>query len=92
MSVNVLISWLDDGTLSRFANQGAPDSSIMAQRYDATCPSEFYRGYATLLAQIGGVFRTISSLTALCQLIDAFDLAIKAFLLASDGTERASPS
>ena len=78
MSVNVPISWLDDGILLSIAKCEAPNSSIMAQRYDATCPSEFYRGYATILAQIGDAFRTISSPTTLCQLIDEFDLAIKA--------------
>lgn len=78
MSANVAIWWLDNDRLLRLANEGPPVSSIMAQRYDATCPSEFYRGYATLLAQIGDALRTISSPTALYQLIDKFDLVIKA--------------
>jgi hypothetical protein len=78
MSGKVVISWLDDGTRSRIASQGVSDPSIWAQRYDATCPSEFYRGYATLLAQIGYVFRSNSNPAAIHQLIDAFDLAIKA--------------
>jgi hypothetical protein len=78
MSANLLVAWLDDGTLSRLARQGAADPSMWAQRYDPTCPSEFYRGYATLLARIGDAFRSNPNLAALGRLIDAFDLAIKA--------------
>lgn len=78
MSATLPISWLDDGRLSRIAEQGAPNPSIMAQRYDATCPSEFYRGYGTILAQFSDALRTISDPTALRQMIDKFDLAIKA--------------
>jgi hypothetical protein len=77
MSPNGLVTWLDDATLSRFANRGCAQS-IWAQRYDPTCPSEFYRGYATLLVRIGDAFRLNPSLAALGRLIDAFDLAIKA--------------
>ena len=73
-----MINWLDDGTLSRIANQGACDRSIWEQRYDATCPSEFYRGYATLLAQISHAFRSQSNIPALYQMVDAFDAAIRA--------------
>ncbi len=78
MSVTVLNSWLDDGRLLQIANQGPPDSSIMAQRDEATCPSEFYRGYATILQQVGDAIRTISRSTTIDQLIDEFDDAIKA--------------
>jgi hypothetical protein len=78
MSGNLVIRWLDDRTLSSIANQGVCDRSIWQQRYDATCPSEFYRGYATLLTKIGDAFGSNSSLAVLYQLIDAFDLAIKA--------------
>lgn len=77
MSANLLVAWLDDGTLSRLASQGVCDPSIWTQRYDPTCPSEFYRGYATLLVRIGDAFRSNANLAALGQLIDAFDLAIK---------------
>jgi len=68
---------LDDRTLSQLASQGVADPSMWAERYDPTCPSEFYRGYATLLARIGDAFQTNANLAALRQLIDAFDLAIK---------------
>jgi hypothetical protein len=77
MSVNVRISWLDDDELLSISKRGVPKASIMAERCDATCPSEFYRGYATILGQIGDLFRTISSRTALSQLIDEFDLTVK---------------
>jgi hypothetical protein len=77
MSANRLLPWLDDATLSRLANQVC-SQSIWAQRYDPTCPSEFYRGYATLLVRIGDALRLNPSVAALGQLIDAFDLAIKA--------------
>jgi hypothetical protein len=73
-----MVPWLDDGALSRLASQGVADPSMWAQRYDPTSPSEFYRGYATLLVRIGDAFRSNANLAALGQLIDAFDLAIKA--------------
>jgi hypothetical protein len=78
MSANIMDAWLDDGTLSRLASRGVADPSMWAERYDPTCPSEFYRGYATLLVRIGDAFRSNANLAALGQLIDAFDLAIKA--------------
>jgi hypothetical protein len=78
MSANIMAAWLDDGTLTRLAGQGVAAPSMWARRYDPTCPSEFYRGYATLLIRVGDAFRSKANLTALRQLIDAFDLAIKA--------------
>ncbi len=78
MNGNVLGAWLDDSTLSRLASEGVINPSIWAQRYDPTCPSEFYRGYATLLVRIADAFRSNANLAALDQLINAFDLAIKA--------------
>ncbi len=77
MSANIIGAWLGDGTLSRLS-QGVVDPSMWEQRYDPTCPSEFYRGYATLLARIGDAFRFNANLPALRQLIEAFDTAIKA--------------
>ena len=78
MSEKIVIQWLDDRTLSSIANQGACDRSLFEQRYDATCPSEFYRGYATLLTQIGDAFGSNSNLAILHELVDAFDPAIMA--------------
>lgn len=72
-----MINWLDDGTLSRIASRGVADPSIWAQRYDATCPSEFYRGYASLLQQIGKALKPSSNLATLRQLIEVSDLEIK---------------
>ncbi len=77
MSANIIGAWLGDGTLSRLS-QGVVDPSMWEQRYDPTCPSEFYRGYATLLARIGDAFQFNANLPALRQLIEAFDQAIKA--------------
>jgi hypothetical protein len=68
-----MIHWLDDGTLSRIASRGVADPSIWAQRYDAACPSEFYRGYASLLTQIGEALRPSSSLATLGHLIEVFE-------------------
>jgi hypothetical protein len=78
MPADILGAWLGDTTLSQLASQGVCDPSTWAQRYDPACPSEFYRGYATLLNRIGGAFRTDANLAALRQLIDAFDPVIKA--------------
>jgi len=72
-----VLKWLDDPTLSRIASREVSDPSMWAQRYDATCPSEFYRGYATLLAKIGEALKPSSSPAILHQLIDAFDLEVK---------------
>jgi hypothetical protein len=77
MCTNMLVPWLDDRTLLQLG-QGAPDPSVMAQRYDPTCPSEFYRGYATLLIRVRDAFRSNANLSALRHSIDAFDVLIKA--------------
>ncbi|MCM1983753.1 hypothetical protein [Lyngbya confervoides] len=73
-----LTAWLENSMLSRIANEGVSDPSMWGQRYDPLCPSEFYRGYATLLAQVDRELRSNPNLAALRQLIDALDLAIKA--------------
>jgi hypothetical protein len=78
MPADIMGAWLDDGTLSRLASQGVCDPSIWEQRYDPTCPSEFYRGCATLLTRIGDTFRANANVAALGQQIDAFDQVIKA--------------
>ncbi len=78
MSVKGIISWLDDAKLLSISKRGACNSSIMAQRYDATCTSEFYRGYATILAQISDLLPTLSSRAALSKMIDEFHLATQA--------------
>jgi len=78
MSANILGAWLGDGALSQLASQGVVDPLMWAQRYDPTCPSEFYRGYATLLVRMGDAFRLNANLAALRQLINVFDPAIKA--------------
>jgi hypothetical protein len=77
MSVNPFDSWLDDGALSHFAGQGPRDPSLWAQRYDATCPSEFYRGYATLLLRFNEAFPPRADMSALAALVEAFDSAIQ---------------
>ena len=77
MSINLQNKWLDDDQLRQLAKQGIPVASITAHRYDAMCPSEFYRGYATLLFLINGAIRKVSGQKALIVLIDEFDSAIK---------------
>jgi len=77
MGASMISAWLDDGALSGIARQAVADPSIWAQRYDPTCPSEFYRGYATLLIRVRDAFRSNPNLATLRQLIDAFDTAIK---------------
>jgi hypothetical protein len=78
MSEHPFASWLDDGALSRFANQESPDPSQWSQRYDPTCPSEFYRGYATLIYRFNQAFPPRADKSALAALVDALDLAIQA--------------
>ncbi|MFO1124970.1 MAG: hypothetical protein U1E25_06605 [Methylocystis sp.] len=78
MSANFIGAWLDDDTLSRLANQGVVDPSMWAKLYDPTCPSEFYRGYATLLARMIDAFRASPNLASLYQLVEEADVTIKA--------------
>jgi len=73
-----LIPWLHDNELVRLAKQGLADGAMWAQRYDPTCPSEFYRGYATLLVRIGAAFRSNANLSALKRLIETFDIEVQA--------------
>jgi hypothetical protein len=77
MSANTLAAWLDDVTLSNLAAQGAVNPSLWAARYDPTCPSEFYRGYATLVARVGEALRGSATSVALARLIDEFHQAIQ---------------
>src|SRR5436190_225337 len=58
----------------------------MSQRYDATCPSEFYRGYATVLVQVKDALPKIAGLMALRQLVDQMDATIRSL----PGDERRS--
>jgi hypothetical protein len=84
---NVLGAWLDDGTLSHLS-EGVCMPHIWEQRYDPTCPSEFYRGYATLLFRISDdAFHSNANLAAL--LIDALDFVIKALPRFIPATDRA---
>ncbi|MET0987703.1 MAG: hypothetical protein ABW034_20090 [Steroidobacteraceae bacterium] len=73
-----LLPWLDDSALSRLANFGVSDRSMWDKRYEPNCPSEFYRGYATLLMRIGDQFHANANLTVLGQLVDAFGTDIRA--------------
>jgi hypothetical protein len=77
MNANILLPWLDNSTLSRLASQGVADPSFWAQRYDPICPSEFYRGYATILLRSSDALRSNANLATFGHLIDTFDLAIK---------------
>lgn len=70
------IAWLDYDALLHISERSAPDPSMMAQRYDATRSSEFYRGYATVVAQIADAIRMTSGPTVLRQQIDELDAAV----------------
>lgn len=80
MSTGMIGAWLDDATLTHLAGRVVDEgtmAAMWAQRYDPTCPSEFYRGYATLLLRIGDAFRSNATVTALRQFVDAFDRDLK---------------
>ena len=74
----VKIVWLDDISLSQIANQGTSDPSIWAERYDASCPSEFYRGYASLLAKVNNEFNSNPDISGLRHLVEAIHPVIQA--------------
>lgn len=77
MSANIL-PWLDDGALSKLAGDGVADRGMWAHKYDPTCPSEFYRGYSTVLSRIDDGFRSNANIAMLGRLINAADVAVKA--------------
>jgi hypothetical protein len=70
--MNPLLPWLEDAALVYLSTEGAVNPSIWALRYDATCPSEFYRGYATLLVRIANALLAHASMQALGQYINAY--------------------
>jgi hypothetical protein len=74
----VNIAWLDDQVLALYAQAGSADPAIWAQRYDPSCPSDFYRGYATILLRVRNEFHSNPNLGALRRQIDAYDQAIQA--------------
>jgi hypothetical protein len=78
METHRIIPWLDDAALSQQADHGAADPSMWGERYDPACPSEFYRGYATLLVRISDACGHDTDPAALGRLIDAFNREIKA--------------
>jgi hypothetical protein len=77
MSANLLAALFDDMTLTQIAAGSRPDPAMWSQRYDPFCPSEFYRGYATLLARIGDAFRRAPYLEAMRSQVEFFDVAVR---------------
>ena len=71
----VNIAWLDDQVLALYAQAGPADPAIWAQRYDRSCPSDFYRGYATILLRVRNDFHSNPNVGALRRQIDAYDQA-----------------
>jgi hypothetical protein len=84
-----LLPWLDNTTLKHIAEQAQPDPLLWSQRHDPTCPSEFYRGYATLISRLSDALRPEPTVFALVPLIDAFDAAVRD-LPADDRTQGAT--
>jgi hypothetical protein len=70
--------WYGDNDIALFVGRGAASPAIWAQRYDPSCPSEFYRGYLSLLGWISSALRRNPTLPSLRKSIDDFDVAIKA--------------
>ena len=69
--------WYSDHDIAGFAGQGAASPAIWSQRYDPSCPSEFYRGYLSLLGWVGNALRRNPTPASLHNLIDAFDATVK---------------
>jgi len=74
----VNIAWLDDQVLALYAKRGLR-SAIWAQRYDRSCPSDFYRGYATILLRVRNDFHSNPNVGALRRQIDAYDRRSRRF-------------
>ncbi len=70
--------WYGDNDIALFAGQGAASPAIWAQRHDPSCPSEFYRGYLSLLGWISNALRRNPTLPSLRESIEAFNAAVKA--------------
>lgn len=75
MDATQRLSWLDDDTLAHFATDGVSDPSLWQARYDPGCPSEFYRGYATMLSYVAAVLRMNAH--SLVNQIDALNATIQ---------------
>jgi hypothetical protein len=72
------IGWYGDNDIALFAGQRAANPAMWTQRFDPTCPSEFYRGYLSLLGWINHALRQDATLPSLRRSIDAFDVTVKA--------------
>jgi hypothetical protein len=69
-------SWYDDNYIS-LLSRGGIDQGIFNARYDASCPSEFYRGYVSLLGWISKAIQQNPTLSALRESISAFGIAVR---------------
>jgi hypothetical protein len=70
--------WYGDNDITRFAGQGAASPALWSQRYDPSCPSEFYRGYLSLLGWVGNALRRNPTPTSLHESINTFDATVEA--------------
>jgi hypothetical protein len=57
-------------------SRGALDQGIFNARYDPSCPSEFYRGYVSLLGWISKAIQQNPTLSSLRKSISAFHVAV----------------
>ena len=70
--------WYGDNDIALIAGRGAASPALWSQRYDPSCPSEFYRGYLSLLGWISNALRRNPTLPSLRNSIHTFNASIEA--------------
>jgi hypothetical protein len=70
--------WYDDNDIALLVGKGAARPAIWDIRYDEFFPSEFYRGYLSVLGWIENAIRRNPTMRSLLECIDDFDVVVKA--------------
>src|SRR5580704_14837386 len=68
--------WLTDAELDGLAQSAVADQAMTDQRFDPSCPSEFYRGYATILADLADTGPAPLRIDAFRRRVDDLDAAV----------------
>ncbi|MFC9436544.1 hypothetical protein [Nocardia sp. NPDC057030] len=69
--------WFTDGEIAAMRNYARFDGALMRDRYDPTCPSEFYRGYLTALVGLVQSIEPADSLDRYRSVVTHIDEVLK---------------
>jgi hypothetical protein len=75
--VNTSQAYLDDEQLVQLSTPPV-DKETLKIRYDPTCPSEWYRGYATGLMAARAELQQATTVSTAARLVDTLDQSIRA--------------